>query len=50
MTTMDETCWICGGAGGHHDCGEDTCCCLDGDDGGEFWRGTVGDQERAEAL
>lgn len=23
-----ETCWQCGGAGGFHDCGEDTCCCL----------------------
>lgn len=22
-------CWQCGGAGGFHDCGEDTCCCLD---------------------
>jgi len=24
-----ETCWHCGGDGGHHDCGEDTCCCAD---------------------
>jgi len=23
-----ETCWNCGGDGGHHDCGEDTCCCM----------------------
>lgn len=23
-----ETCWQCGGEGGHHDCGEDCCCCL----------------------
>jgi hypothetical protein len=23
------TCWQCGGEGySHHDCGEDTCCCL----------------------
>jgi hypothetical protein len=22
-------CWACFGAGGHHDCGEDCCCCLD---------------------
>lgn len=23
------TCWQCGGEGAtHHDCGEDTCCCL----------------------
>lgn len=25
----DETCGYCGGFGGGHDCGEDTCCCLD---------------------
>lgn len=24
-----ETCWSCFGEGGYHDCGEDTCCCLD---------------------
>lgn len=24
-----ETCWACHGEGGSHDCGEDTCCCLD---------------------
>ena len=24
----DETCGTCGGFGGGHDCGEDTCCCL----------------------
>jgi hypothetical protein len=24
-----ETCWQCYGEGGFHDCGEDTCCCLD---------------------
>ena len=25
-----EDCWNCGGEGySHHDCGEDTCCCLD---------------------
>lgn len=23
------TCWYCAGAGGFHDCGDDTCCCLD---------------------
>ena len=22
-------CWQCQGEGGYHDCGEDTCCCLD---------------------
>ena len=22
-------CWNCGGTGGFHDCGEDTCCCRD---------------------
>lgn len=22
-------CWDCGGEGGFHDCGEDSCCCLD---------------------
>ena len=30
---MSETCWQCGGGGGFHDCGEDTCCCLDPDAG-----------------
>lgn len=25
----DDTCQTCGGDGGYHDCGEDTCCCLD---------------------
>lgn len=25
------TCPACGGAGGFHDCGEDSCCCLDPD-------------------
>jgi hypothetical protein len=24
-----ESCWQCLGAGGFHNCGEDTCCCLD---------------------
>ncbi len=24
-----ETCWSCGGVGVYHDCGEDTCCCLE---------------------
>jgi hypothetical protein len=24
-----ESCWSCMGAGGFHNCGEDTCCCLD---------------------
>jgi hypothetical protein len=24
-----ETCYRCHGEGGWHDCGEDTCCCLD---------------------
>jgi hypothetical protein len=23
-----EDCWACGGEGYYHDCGEDTCCCL----------------------
>ncbi len=23
-----QSCWACGGEGGHHDCGEDCCCCL----------------------
>lgn len=26
-----ESCWCCMGEGGWHDCGEDTCCCLDKD-------------------
>lgn len=27
------TCWNCGGEGfSHHDCGEDTCCCLHPED------------------
>jgi len=25
----DETCWNCHGEGGWHECGEDTCCCID---------------------
>jgi hypothetical protein len=25
----DVDCWQCQGEGGFHDCGEDTCCCLD---------------------
>jgi hypothetical protein len=26
-------CWNCGGEGfSHHDCGEDSCCCLDPED------------------
>jgi hypothetical protein len=25
------TCWECRGEGGFHDCGEDTCCCLEPD-------------------
>jgi hypothetical protein len=25
-----EDCWQCGGEGySHHDCGEDSCCCMD---------------------
>ena len=24
-----DTCWMCHGEGGFHDCGEDCCCCLD---------------------
>ncbi len=24
-----ETCFQCHGLGGWHDCGEDTCCCID---------------------
>ena len=24
-----ESCWQCHGEGGFHECGEDTCCCLD---------------------
>lgn len=27
-----EGCWRCHGDGGWHDCGEDSCCCLDPDD------------------
>lgn len=26
--TMSETCWSCNGEGSWHDCGEDSCCCL----------------------
>ena len=26
------SCWQCLGEGGWHECGEDTCCCLDPDD------------------
>lgn len=26
---LNETCWSCDGEGGEHNCGEDTCCCLD---------------------
>jgi hypothetical protein len=30
--SMDlELCYLCLGVGGWHDCGEDTCCCLDGE-------------------
>ena len=25
----DQICWACNGRGMWHDCGEDTCCCLD---------------------
>lgn len=32
----DDTCQRCGGEGGYHDCGEDTCCCED-PDGLEDW-------------
>ena len=27
-----ETCVNCGGSGGFHDCGDDSCCCLDPDE------------------
>lgn len=27
-----EGCWACDGEGGYHDCGEDSCCCLDPDE------------------
>lgn len=27
--TSWETCWQCGGEGGHHECCEDCCACLD---------------------
>lgn len=27
-----ETCWMCHGEGGWHDCGEDCCPCLDKDE------------------
>lgn len=27
-----ESCWQCLGAGGFHNCGEDTCACLDPDE------------------
>ncbi len=26
------TCLVCGGTGGFHDCGEDSCCCEDPDE------------------
>lgn len=29
---MSETCWRCQGFGSWHDCGEDTCSCLDPED------------------
>ena len=29
---VPESCYQCMGAGGFHDCGEDTCCCLDPDE------------------
>lgn len=28
----DDSCHECYGEGGFHDCGEDTCCCLDKDE------------------
>lgn len=28
----DDDCWRCHGEGGWHDCGDDTCCCLDPED------------------
>jgi hypothetical protein len=30
-------CGTCGGAGGWHDCGEDTCCCADPDAVDDEW-------------
>ena len=34
----DDTCQRCGGEGGYHDCGEDTCCCSDcGYDDEDTW-------------
>lgn len=33
---MNETCWSCHGSGGFHNCGEDTCCCIDPDEITEF--------------
>jgi hypothetical protein len=35
--TEDDTCQRCGGAGGYHDCGEDTCCCADPEDVNDDW-------------
>jgi hypothetical protein len=28
----EEACGACGGEGVYHDCGEDTCCCLNPDE------------------
>ena len=47
-------CWDCGGEGvTHHDCGEDTCCCLSPEDnvacetcGGRGWLPLVPGAER----
>ena len=34
---FDECCGICGGAGGGHDCGDDSCCCLDPEPNVRCW-------------
>lgn len=36
---LDDTCQTCGGEGGFHDCGDDTCCCADpgGPSDGDWW-------------
>ncbi len=33
----DDTCHDCEGAGGYHDCGEDSCCCGDTGEDDDDW-------------
>lgn len=40
-----EPCGFCGGAGGWHDCGEDTCNCLDPDELNDFCTDCDGEGE-----